>query len=118
MSVASSKVLPQASLGFSGVRPGSIPFTPESRPFNRVTTVERESLPLECCNPVPPAAAWRTAFAHRRDVYDFALPTGVVQSGRVLCRLYLNTGTLALWHSLSLSIGLIEWLIKGGEQKE
>ena len=31
------------------------------------------------------------------------LPTGLVPSGRVLCRLHLITGTLALWLSLSLS---------------
>ena len=57
---------------------------------------------LERCGPVPPAAAGRTAFAHRRDVYDFALPTSLVQSGGVLCRLYLNVGTLALALWLSL----------------
>ena len=55
---------------------GRYRFTPESHSFNRVATVERESLPLECCDPVPPAAAWRSVFAHRRAVYDFALPTG------------------------------------------
>ena len=76
-------------------RQGSMPFTPESSSHSRVNTMGRESLPLEGCGPAPPAAAWRTAVVHSRDVCDFALPTGFVQSGR-LSTLYPNAGTLVL----------------------